>query len=55
MSKFISYESWERDFFTIPNLRDDLYHVFEENSICYCFPPLLRHYTTPYPLFYYTI
>ena len=34
MSKFISYESWERDFFTIPNLRDDLYHVFEENSIC---------------------
>lgn len=34
MARFVSYESWERDFFTIPNLRDDLYHVFEENSIC---------------------
>ena len=34
MSKFVSYESWERDCFTILNLRDDLYHVFEENSIC---------------------
>ena len=34
MAKFVSYESWEKDFFTIPNLRNDLYHVFEENSIC---------------------
>ena len=34
MSKFVSYESLERDFFTIPNLRNDLYHVFEENCIC---------------------
>jgi len=34
MSKYVSYESWERDFFTIPNLRNDLYHVFEENCIC---------------------
>jgi len=34
MSKYISYESWEKDFFTIPNL-PDLKSVMDKHFICY--------------------
>ena len=33
MSKFVSYESWEKDFFTIPNL-PDLESVMWKHGIC---------------------
>ena len=34
MSKFVSYGSWEKDFFTIPNL-PDLKSVMDKHFICY--------------------
>lgn len=33
MSKFISYESWEKDFFTIPNL-PELESIMDKHCIC---------------------
>ena len=33
MSKFVSYESWEKDFFTIPNI-EELEDIMEKHGVC---------------------
>ena len=33
MSKYVSYESWEKDFFTIPNI-EELENIMEKHGIC---------------------